>query len=160
MAKRSAGLLIYRRHETDDEVLLVHPGGPYWAKKDDGCWSIPKGLVNEHEHELAAAIRETKEEIGVDIDGAFAALGSYRQPGGKTVVAWAVEADVDVSAITSNSFSIEWPPHSGMMQVFPEVDRAKWFGVIDAEAKILAGQRPILLDFTRHIASQTGADRR
>jgi predicted NUDIX family NTP pyrophosphohydrolase len=154
MAKRSAGLLIYRRHESDYEVLLVHPGGPYWVKKDDGSWSIPKGLVNEHENELAAAIRETKEEIGADIAGSFVALGSYRQPGGKTVVAWAVEADVDASAITSNPFSIEWPPHSGGMQAFPEVDRAKWFGLVDAETKILVGQRPILLDFAKHVTAR------
>jgi predicted NUDIX family NTP pyrophosphohydrolase len=152
MAKRSAGLLIYRRHESDYEVLLVHPGGPYWVKKDDGSWSIPKGLVNEHENELAAAIRETKEEIGADIAGSFVALGSYRQPGGKTVVAWAVEANVDAAAITSNSFSIEWPPHSGAMQAFPEVDRAGWFSLVDAETKILAGQRPMLADFAKHIA--------
>jgi predicted NUDIX family NTP pyrophosphohydrolase len=152
--------MIYRRHQTDYEVLLVHPGGPYWVKKDDGCWSIPKGLVNEHENELAAAIRETKEEIGFDIGGSFTALGSYRQPGGKTVIAWAIEADVEAAAISSNSFSIEWPPRSGVMQAFPEVDRAKWFSHIDAGAKILVGQRPILLDLAKHIATNTGPDGR
>ncbi|TIW85776.1 MAG: NUDIX domain-containing protein, partial [Mesorhizobium sp.] len=100
MAKRSAGLLIYRRSGGDIEVLLVHPGGPFWAKKDDGAWSIPKGLVDQGEDELAAARRETGEELGMKVEGAFARLGDYRQPGGKIVSAWSVEADIDVTAIS------------------------------------------------------------
>ncbi|TIT47767.1 MAG: NUDIX domain-containing protein, partial [Mesorhizobium sp.] len=127
MAKRSAGLLIYRRSGGDIEVLLVHPGGPFWAKKDDGAWSIPKGLVDQGEDELAAARRETGEELGMKVEGAFARLGDYRQPGGKIVSAWSVEADIDVTAISSNTFTMEWPPRSGSMKEFPEVDRAGWF---------------------------------
>ena len=151
MAKRSAGLLIYRRSGDDLSVLLVHPGGPFWAKKDDGAWSIPKGLVGENEDELTAAQRETEEELGVKVDGNFARLGDYRQPGGKIVSAWAVEAtiDIDVAAIRSNSFTMEWPPRSGSLKDFPEVDRAGWFTLPDAEMKILNGQRPMLLDFAR-----------
>ncbi|MER8461415.1 NUDIX domain-containing protein [Mesorhizobium sp. M1396] len=151
MAKRSAGLLIYRRGDGDLRVLLVHPGGPFWAKKDDGAWSIPKGLVGENEDELAAAQRETEEELGVRIDGSFARLGNYRQPGGKIVMAWSVEpaVDIDVAAIKSNIFTMEWPPRSGFLKEFPEVDKAGWFTLPEAEVKILKGQRPILLDFAR-----------
>jgi predicted NUDIX family NTP pyrophosphohydrolase len=127
MAKRSAGLLIYRRSNDDISVLLVHPGGPFWAKKDDGAWSIPKGLVEEDEDELAAARRETEEELGIAIEGSFVRLGDYKQPGGKIVMAWSVEADIDVAAIKSNTFTMEWPPRSGSMKEFPEVDRAGWF---------------------------------
>ncbi|PKA44746.1 NUDIX domain-containing protein (plasmid) [Rhizobium sullae] len=150
MAKRSAGLLIYRQVDGHHEVLLVHPGGPFWIKKDDGAWSIPKGLINEGEDELMAARREVKEELGVDIDGCFARLGEYKQPGGKIVIAWAVEADVciDVKTITSNAFHIEWPPRSGTMRSFPEVDRANWFSLPQAEQKILKNQRAILTDFS------------
>ncbi|PZV35575.1 NUDIX domain-containing protein [Mesorhizobium kowhaii] len=151
MAKRSAGLLIYRRGDGDLRVLLVHPGGPFWAKKDDGAWSIPKGLVDENEDELTAAQRETEEELGVKVDGPFARLGDYRQPGGKIVMAWSVEAriDIDVAAIKSNTFTMEWPPRSGSLKEFPEVDRAGWFTLPEAEVKILKGQRPMLSDFAR-----------
>ncbi|MBZ9771801.1 NUDIX domain-containing protein [Mesorhizobium sp. CO1-1-8] len=151
MAKRSAGLLIYRRGDGDLKVLLVHPGGPFWAKKDDGAWSIPKGLVGENENELTAAQRETGEELGVKFDGPFTRLGDYRQPGGKIVTAWSVEAtiDIDVAAIRSNTFTMEWPPRSGSLKAFPEVDRAGWFTLPEAEVKILRGQRPMLLDFAR-----------
>lgn len=155
MAKRSAGLLIYRRDDEDIRVLLVHPGGPFWAKKDDGAWSIPKGLVEENEDELAAARRETGEELGVAVDGPFARLGDYKQPGGKIVIAWSVEAraGIDVATIKSNSFTMEWPPRSGSMKEFPEVDRAGWFTLPEAEVKILVGQRPMLAD----LAAQLGA---
>ncbi|WP_027062044.1 NUDIX domain-containing protein [Mesorhizobium loti] len=148
MAKRSAGLLIYRRSDREIRVLLVHPGGPFWAKKDDGAWSIPKGLVEEGEDELAAAQRETGEELGVTVHGPFARLGDYKQPGGKIVVAWSVEAraEIDVAAIKSNTFTMEWPPRSGSMKEFPEVDRAGWFTLAEAEAKILVGQRSMLRD--------------
>ena len=151
MAKRSAGLLIYRQDDGGLRVLLVHPGGPFWAKKDDGAWSIPKGLVDENEDELSAARRETEEELGIKIDGPFTRLGDYRQPGGKIVMAWSVEAriDIDVAAIRSNTFTMEWPPRSGSMKEFPEVDRAGWFALPEAEVKILKGQRPMLSDLAR-----------
>jgi predicted NUDIX family NTP pyrophosphohydrolase len=149
MAKRSAGLLIFRRQAGRIEVLLVHPGGPFWANKDDGAWSIPKGLVDDGEDELAAAEREVEEEIGTRIHGRFERLGDNRQRGGKVVIAWSVEADVDidVAAIASNSFALEWPPRSGTMKEFPEVDRAGWFNLAEAEGKILEGQKAILSDF-------------
>ncbi|TPL06079.1 NUDIX domain-containing protein [Mesorhizobium sp. B2-4-14] len=148
MAKRSAGLLIYHRRDGDIRVLLVHPGGPFWAKKDDGAWSIPKGLVGEDEDELAAAQRETEEELGLKVEGPFERLGDYRQPGGKIVVAWSAETrtGIDVATIKSNIFTMEWPPRSGSMKEFPEVDRAGWFSLPEAEVKILAGQRPMLTD--------------
>lgn len=150
-AKRSAGLLIYRRPPNGLEVLLVHPGGPFWARKDDAAWSIPKGLVEDGEDELEAAKREVEEEIGVRIDGEFRWLGEYRQPGGKRVVAWCVEDSVgiDPERITSNSFTMEWPPKSGRMSEFPEVDKAGWFTWEAAEAKLLMGQRPLLQDARR-----------
>ena len=153
MAKRSAGLLIYRRSDGDVRVLLVHPGGPFWVKKDDGAWSIPKGLVGEDEDELAAARRETGEELGITVDGPFARLGDYKQPGGKIVIAWSVEAstEIDVATIKSNSFTMEWPPRSGSMKEFPEVDRAGWFSLPEAEVKLLQGQRPMLSDLAKRL---------
>ncbi|MDQ0562640.1 putative NUDIX family NTP pyrophosphohydrolase [Rhizobium mesoamericanum] len=149
MAKRSAGLLIYRLKDGGYEILLVHPGGPYWAKKDIGAWSIPKGLVDEDEDELDAARREAREELGLDVEGSFHYLGEYKQPGGKIVVVWAVEADFDLEALASNRFRMEWPPRSGVMAEFPEVDRAEWFTLPDAERKILKGQQQLLVDFLR-----------
>src|SRR5262252_3749819 len=127
MAKLSAGLLMYRRREGGLEVFLVHPGGPFWAKKDLGAWSIPKGEYDEGEEPLAAARREFEEETGIQPEGHFVPLKTIKQPGGKTVLAWAFEGDADVAAIKSNTFSMEWPPHSGKQQDFPEVDRAGWF---------------------------------
>ncbi|KAA3452413.1 NUDIX hydrolase [Mesorhizobium sp. SARCC-RB16n] len=153
MAKRSAGLLIYHPSGGDIQVLLVHPGGPFWAKKDDGAWSIPKGLVEEGEDELAAARRETEEELGMKVEGPFARLGDYRQPGGKIVTAWSVEADIDVAAIRSNTFTMEWPPRSGSMKEFPEVDRAGWFTLPEAEVKMLAGQRPMVADLAERLGA-------
>ena len=147
-ARRSAGLLIFRRRDGALEVLLVHPGGAFWAKKDLGAWSIPKGLVEEGEDELDAAQREVMEETGIRIDGDCRRLGEYRQPGGKRVLAWCVEdgPGIDASAIVSNTFSMEWPPKSGRMQEFPEVDRAGWFDLETAAEKILKGQKAMLDD--------------
>jgi predicted NUDIX family NTP pyrophosphohydrolase len=147
MPKRSAGLLIHRTRAGILEFLLIHPGGPFWARKDEGAWSIPKGLVEEKEDELAAARREAGEELGVAIEGDFEPVGSYRQPGGKIVIAWSVEADVDADAVKSNMFTMEWPPRSGSMKEFREVDRAGWFSLPEASLKILGGQRAILDDF-------------
>ncbi|MBY3173989.1 NUDIX domain-containing protein [Rhizobium leguminosarum] len=153
MAIRSAGLLLYRRVSSDIEVLLVHPGGPFWAGKDEAAWSIPKGLVEPGEDELAAAIRETAEELSVAVDGRFTPLGEYRQPGGKIVIAWAIEADpiLDVNAIQSCQFEMEWPPRSGQVKSFPEVDRAGWFSPPDAAIKLLKGQRSMLADLLTHL---------
>ena len=153
MASRSAGLLIYRRVSEDYEVLLVHPGGPYWAKKDEAAWSIPKGLVEPGEDVLAAAKREAAEELGVTIDGIFRPLGEYPQSGGKIVVVWSIEADpvLDVNAIRSSEFQMEWPPRSGQLRSFPEVDRAGWFSLADATLKLLKGQRPMVVDLLTHL---------
>ena len=147
MPQKSAGLLIHRHIAGVFEFLLVHPGGPFWARKDEGAWSIPKGLIDDNEDELEAAKREAEEELGVAIDGDFQPLGSYKQPGGKIVIAWSVEADIDANAIKSNMFSMEWPPKSGRLKEFPEVDRAGWFSLPEAGLKILKGQRAMLDDF-------------
>jgi predicted NUDIX family NTP pyrophosphohydrolase len=143
MAKVSAGILLFRRRP-DLEVLLVHPGGPFWAKKDLGAWSIPKGLADEGEDLLAAAKREFLEETGMTVDGEVLDLGAHKQPGGKTIVAWAHEGDFDPASLTSNMFSLEWPPRSGRMAEFPEADRAAWFSVDEALEKINKGQRAIV----------------
>jgi predicted NUDIX family NTP pyrophosphohydrolase len=140
----SAGLVIFRRAPAL-AFFLVHPGGPYWTRKDDGAWSIPKGEIEDGEDKLAAARRETAEETGFAPDGKFLRLAPTRQPSGKVVHAWAIEApDLDPAAITSGTFEMEWPPHSGRMASFPEVDRAAWFEWSKAQVKILVGQRPIL----------------
>jgi predicted NUDIX family NTP pyrophosphohydrolase len=142
MPKLSAGLLVYRRGAPGPEVLLVHPGGPYWAKKDEGAWSIPKGEYEPDEDPLEVALREFEEEIGkMPPDPTDAVwLGELRQPSGKIVSAWAVEGDVDVGDVRSNTFEMEWPPRSGRTQEFPEVDRAAWFGLEEARRKLLRGQ--------------------
>lgn len=144
MAERSAGLLVYRRRSSGVEVFLAHPGGPFWARKDDHAWSIPKGLYDENENPLTAAKREFEEETSMRIDGRFLPLGEFRQPGGKLVTAFAVEADVDETRVISNRFEIEWPPHSGRRQSFPEIDRAQWFDLATAAHKMHKGQIPIL----------------
>jgi predicted NUDIX family NTP pyrophosphohydrolase len=144
MAKQSAGLLVYRKRGNAIEVLLVHPGGPFWKNKDTGAWSIPKGEFTEGEDPLSVAMREFQEEIGTSISGEMVPLEAVKQRGGKTVYAWAVEADVDVSQIKSNTFTIEWPPGSGKHQEFPEVDRAEWFEITAAAEKINAGQRKLI----------------
>jgi predicted NUDIX family NTP pyrophosphohydrolase len=142
--KRSAGLLIYRRTEGGIEVLLVHPGGPFWAGKDAGSWSIPKGEYGEHEDPLEAARREFKEETGFTAAGDLNGLGEARQKGGKVVKAWAVEGDCDPDMLRSNTFKMEWPPHSGELREFPEVDRASWFTLAEARQKLLKSQLPFL----------------
>jgi predicted NUDIX family NTP pyrophosphohydrolase len=151
MAKISAGILLFRRRPAGAEVMLVHPGGPFWAKKDAGSWSIPKGLADEGEDLLAAAKREFLEETGAAIEGEFLDLGAHKQSGGKTIVAWACEGDFDPASLTSNMFSLEWPPRSGRMAQFPEVDRAAWFSIDEALEKTTKGQRTILDVLTRRL---------
>jgi predicted NUDIX family NTP pyrophosphohydrolase len=153
MAKTSAGLVMYRRRPGGVEVFLVHPGGPFWAKKDAGAWSIPKGEHAAEEDALAAARREFAEETAIVPEGAFVELGAVRQTGGKVVTAWAFEGDCDPAAIRSNPFTLEWPPGSGRRREFPEVDRAGWFSLDAAAEKILKGQLP----FLRRLAERLGA---
>ncbi len=144
MPKTSAGILLFRRRPRGVEVLLVHPGGPFWAKKDDGAWSIPKGETESGEDTVVAAKREFDEETGAAIAGALIDLGTFRQPSGKIVAAFASEGDFDPASLQSNLFAMEWPPRSGKTVEFPEADRAAWFGLEEAQRKILKGQRPIL----------------
>jgi predicted NUDIX family NTP pyrophosphohydrolase len=144
MPKRSAGLLIYRRKNHGTEVFLAHPGGPFWAKKDLNAWSIPKGEYGSGEDPLAAAKREFEEETGFRPEGTFVALGDLKQAGGKIVTAWAVEGDCDLSVLRSNTFSLEWPPRSGRMVEFPEVDRWQWFSIEEARERLLSGQKVFL----------------
>lgn len=143
-AKRSAGILLYRLRSGVIEVFLVHPGGPFWARKDAGAWSIPKGEFDEGEDALAHAKREFLEETGSAVDGDFRALAPVRLKSGKTIHAWAVEGDIDADAIRSNLFSMEWPPKSGKQVEFPEVDRGGWFALRVARQKIQEGQRGLL----------------
>ena len=145
MAARSAGILLYRLAGAEAEVLLGHPGGPLWARKDAGAWSIPKGEYADPEEPLAAAYREFHEELGLPVPaGEPVPLGVVRQPGGKTVTAWAVRGDLDVSAVTPGTFSMQWPPRSGRTASFPEVDRVAWFALGVAREKLLRGQLPFL----------------
>ena len=144
MPKQSAGLLMYRRQNATLEVFLVHPGGPFWAKKDLGSWTLPKGEYAEGEEPLAAARREFVEETGFLADGDFIDLGTIKQAGGKLVRAWAFEGDCDPAALISNQFQMEWPPRSGRLAEFPEVDRGAWFSLADAREHILVTQQPIL----------------
>jgi predicted NUDIX family NTP pyrophosphohydrolase len=144
MAKRSAGILLFRRRP-ELEVLLVHPGGPFWAKKDLGAWSIPKGEHEEGEDARACAIREFTEETGgAPSPGELDDLGTVKQKGGKTVQAWALEGDLDAAAVRSNTFTMQWPPRSGRMQEFPEVDRAEWFALPEARERINLAQAEFL----------------
>ena len=142
--KLSAGLLLYRFHQSTFQVFLVHPGGPFWAKKDIGSWSIPKGEIEKDEDPLVAAIRECQEETGIIAEGNFIELTPVKQKSGKLVYAWAIEADIDPAGITSNTFEMEWPPRSGIKKSFPEIDRAEWFSAKDAELKIIEGQLPLI----------------
>jgi predicted NUDIX family NTP pyrophosphohydrolase len=140
MRKMSAGLLMFRRRKADVEFFLVHPGGPFWSKKDLGAWSIPKGEYTEDEESLEAAQREFEEETGIVPSGDFIALDEIKQPSGKLVTAWAFEGDCSPREIRSNTFSMEWPPKSGRIKQFPEVDQAGWFSLQEARKRILKGQ--------------------
>jgi predicted NUDIX family NTP pyrophosphohydrolase len=142
--KQSAGILLYRSSDPETEVLLVHPGGPFWKNKDDGAWTIPKGEFEESEEPLAAAIREFKEETGFVIQGEFKALDPIQQKAGKVVYAWAIEGDIDAAKVKSNFFEMEWPPKSGKKQSFPELDKACWFTLSKGREKINAAQAPLL----------------
>lgn len=153
MAAISAGVLAWRSRPGGAEFLLVHPGGPFWAGKDAAAWSIPKGLVEAGEDGWAAARREFAEELGQEIHGEPEPLAPVTASG-KRVHAWLVEAEVDVSAIASNSFEMEWPPRSGRRQSFPEVDRAEWFDAATAAVKIHKGQRPILAEAIERLAAR------
>jgi predicted NUDIX family NTP pyrophosphohydrolase len=144
MPSRSAGILAFRMPHGRIEVLLVHPGGPYWRKKDLGAWSIPKGEYGSDEQPEQAARREFSEELGIKLSAPLLSLGEVRQRAGKIVHAFAVEFNVDVAAIHSITFEMEWPPRSGKRQAFPEVDRAEWFDLTTARSKINGGQLPLL----------------
>jgi predicted NUDIX family NTP pyrophosphohydrolase len=146
MKKRSAGILAYRHRPDGPEFFLVHPGGPFWKNKDDGAWSIPKGEIGPDEDPLAAAQRELEEETGLKIGGTFTLLTPVKIASGKVIEAWAIEHDLDASAIKSNTFEVEWPPRSGKRQAFPEVDRAAWFSSRDAFTKINKGQAPLITE--------------
>lgn len=144
MPELSAGILLYRRRSASIEVLLVHPGGPYWAARDEGAWMMPKGGVEPGEDAAACALREFEEELGARPSGTPEPLCRIRQKGGKWVEAFALEGDLDPDRIVSNSFEMEWPPRSGQFQSFPEVDRAAWFALDEARGKILPSQLPLL----------------
>jgi predicted NUDIX family NTP pyrophosphohydrolase len=154
MPKQSAGLLLFRVVAGNLEVLLVHPGGPFWAKKDDGSWSIPKGELSEGEDPFEAAIREFKEELGSSVTGKAIPLKPLRQPSGKIIYAWGVNGDFDTTTLKSNTFSIEWPPKSGQQREFPEVDRAAWFEIEEAKRKIHQGQVPLMEELERMVSEK------
>ncbi len=152
--KRSAGIILFRRSGGEAEFLLVHPGGPFWTKKDAGAWSIPKGQIEAEEEPRACAIRELEEELGPapELDPEqLIELGSIKQKAGKVVEAWAAEADFDPTTLASNTFSMEWPPRSGKEQEFPEVDRAEWFDLATAREKILPAQAELLDRLLEHL---------
>jgi predicted NUDIX family NTP pyrophosphohydrolase len=163
MSKKSAGFLLFRAVSDRLEVLLVHPGGPFWAKKDEGAWSIPKGEFEDNEDPLAAAKREFEEETGFTPDGEMIPLERLRQPSGKLVYAWAMKSDLDPTGLKSNTVSMEWPRKSGRDQEFPEIDRAAWFSIEEAGHKILKGQAAFLaqlqekLGGPRRFAEQDGS---
>jgi predicted NUDIX family NTP pyrophosphohydrolase len=158
-AKRSAGILLYRPGGTGVEVLLVHPGGPFWRNRDAGAWQIPKGEIQPDEDALAAARREAEEELGIPLAGEPVPLANIRQKAGKIVEVFALQHDVDPAALSSNTFELEWPPGSGATSSFPEVDAARWFALTEAEAAMLESQRP-LLDALRRLTTPAEPDRR
>ena len=157
MPLQSAGVLLFRRTAGAIEFLLAHPGGPFWAKKDEGAWSIPKGVYQEPESAVDAARRELEEEIGLAITGDLLELGKFKQPSGKVVSVWAAERDFDVGELRSNTFLMEWPPKSGRRTEFPEVDRAGWFPFAEAATKITRGQLPILMKLAAELGIGGGA---
>ena len=138
--KKSAGILLYKRTKSKLEIMLVHPGGPFWKNKDEGSWSIPKGEFNDDENALDAAKREFEEETGFSCNGDFTALSPVKLKSGKIVYAWALEKDIDITNIKSNEFEMEWPPKSGKQQRFPEIDKAAWLSPAEAKQKINASQ--------------------
>ena len=150
-AKKSAGILLYRRRGGRLEVLLGHPGGPFWSKRDLGAWTIPKGEIGEGEDAYAAARREFVEETGLEPGEHCIALTPRRQKSGKTIHAWAVEGDCDAACVKSNLFSMEWPPRSGQMAEFPEIDRAQWFEPDEARRRILPGQAPFIDELVQRL---------
>ncbi len=152
-SKLSAGILLYRRRAAGLEVFLVHPGGPFWSRKDDGAWSIPKGEYAAGEDPLEAAKREFAEETGFPVEGQFAPLTPLKQPSGKTIAAWHSEGELDPNTLRSNMFEMEWPPKSGLKKEFPEVDRGGWFSPMDARRKLTPGQLPFIDD----LLAQLGA---
>lgn len=156
MPKRSAGLLVYRHRKDTLEVFLVHPGGPFWVKKDLGAWTIPKGEYLDDEEPLQAARREFEEETGFHVDGDFLELGAITQASGKIVSAWACEGDFDPAQLVSNTCEIEWPPRSGRQITIPEVDRGAWFAVPEAEQHILNAQQPILARLLQRLNQRDG----
>jgi predicted NUDIX family NTP pyrophosphohydrolase len=153
MPQRSAGILMFRRSGREPEVLLIHPGGPFWAKKDFSAWSIPKGLYEPDEDALVAAKREFLEETGCAPEGKFIPLGAFK-PTAKILTVFALEGDFDLEEFQSNSFTMEWPPKSGKMAEFPEADRAGWFALEEAKQKILKGQLPILAALEKHFGNE------
>ena len=155
MSVHSAGILLFRFRDGQLQVLLGHPGGPLWAQRDAGAWSIPKGLCRSGETPLAAAQREFREETGFGVEGRFIPLGALRQPSGKIVHAWALEKDVDARRVVSNTFSLEWPRHSGNIGTWPEIDRAAWFDLASARQKITRGQA----GFLERLQAALGGDR-
>jgi predicted NUDIX family NTP pyrophosphohydrolase len=156
VATTSAGILLYRRGAGGLEVLLGHMGGPFWAKKDDGGWSIPKGEHGPDEEPEAVARREFEEELGSPVPADdLALLGQLKVTSGKVLTVWAAEGDLDAAACVSNTFELEWPPRSGRMQEFPEIDRAAWFGVEEARSKLLKGQVPFLDRLTQEVGRAT-----
>lgn len=157
MPKTSAGILLYRFADGGLQVLLVHPGGPFWQRKDAGAWSIPKGEASESEDLLSAALREFREETGSAAEGPAVSLGRVRQRAGKVVHAWAVRCDFDPERLRSNHFEMEWPPRSGRIGSFPEVDRAAWFDVPEARRRILAAQEPLLDALVAHLESESSS---
>jgi predicted NUDIX family NTP pyrophosphohydrolase len=155
MPQQSAGILLYRIRASGPEVLLVHPGGPFYARKDLGVWSVPKGLYEPDEDALAAAQREFREELGMEVPSReFTALQPVRQKGGKLVHVWAARGELDAEAIRSNTFSMEFPPKSGLMKTFPEVDRAAWFAPGLAKEKILPAQAPLIAELEERLSGR------
>jgi predicted NUDIX family NTP pyrophosphohydrolase len=151
MGVHSYGILLFQRTEDGLRILLAHPGGPFWTGKDDGAWSIPKGLPEEGETALETARREFREETGFKVEGRFIPLGELKQPGGKTIHAWALEHDLDVTRIRSNTFSLEWPRQSGNVREYPEIDEGRWFSLEEARQKITAGQAGFLDRLQGHL---------